>query len=195
MQPASTHVGRLGSTHGLWVCEQGRRHQVLFEGTDSWTPKPTYPQNLVSPRISATLFRKCLKMQNLQIPISRKRYLLKYNNFWGTSTADFSTAGTRPPVPPAFDAHVCGLKKTLLMAKEKGVDEKTQDENQCRRKMARWKMNGRIIVERKMFHTKEYQNEKMNGRKNIQTKNRACSVSPRMKNFLRRILYSAFDEA
>ena len=32
---------------------QGRRHQVLFGGggDDSWAPKATYPQNLVSPRI------------------------------------------------------------------------------------------------------------------------------------------------
>ena len=35
---------------------QGRRHQVLFGGTDSWALKPTYPQNLVSPWISPTLF-------------------------------------------------------------------------------------------------------------------------------------------
>ena len=31
--------------------------------------------------------------------VSRKK-LLKYHNFWGTSPADFSTAGDASPVPP-----------------------------------------------------------------------------------------------
>ena len=49
--------------------------------TDTSAPKPTYPQNLVSPRISATLFRKCWKMQNLQMYQEKKT--MKYHNFWG----------------------------------------------------------------------------------------------------------------
>ena len=38
---------------------QGRRHEVLIGGggTDSWAPNPTYLQNLVSPRISATFVK------------------------------------------------------------------------------------------------------------------------------------------
>ena len=46
------------------VCYQEHRHGVLFGGTDSWAHKPTYPQNLFSNRISATLFGKFWKMQN-----------------------------------------------------------------------------------------------------------------------------------
>ena len=51
----------------IYMPGQGRRHQVLFGGTDSWAPKPTHPQNCVSPRISTTLFRKCWKIENLQM--------------------------------------------------------------------------------------------------------------------------------
>ena len=52
----------------ILVNQQGRRHQVsFFGGTDSWAPKPSYPGTLASTRISATLFRKCWKMQNLQM--------------------------------------------------------------------------------------------------------------------------------
>ena len=37
---------------------QGRRHEILIGGggVDSYAPESIYPQNLVSPRISATLF-------------------------------------------------------------------------------------------------------------------------------------------
>ena len=67
-------------------------------GTDSGAPEPTYPKNLASSRISATLFRKCWKMEKIA-NISRKN-ILTYYNFWGTSPLIFRLRGTRPPVPP-----------------------------------------------------------------------------------------------
>ena len=66
-------------------------------GTDSWAPKPTYPKNLASSRISATLFRKCWKMEKIA-NISRKN-ILTYYNFWGTSPLIFRLRG-RVPRPP-----------------------------------------------------------------------------------------------
>ena len=61
-------------------------------------PKPTYPQNLVSPRISAALFWKCRK--NAKIFIFIKKKILKYHNFWGDVPRWFFDCGGRVPVPP-----------------------------------------------------------------------------------------------
>ena len=80
---------------------QGRRHQILFGGTDSWAPKLTYPQNSIYLRISATLFWKCRKMQNLHTYVSRKK---KINIIisGGTSPRWFFNCGGRVPLSPRF---------------------------------------------------------------------------------------------
>ena len=42
--------------------------------------------------------------------------MLKYHHFWGTSPADFSTAGDASPRTPAFDAHVSRTYSIRLTA-------------------------------------------------------------------------------
>ena len=73
---------------------QGRRHQVLFGGTDSWAPKPTYLQKFSFSSDFAHYFEnfgkckicKCVKKKDTEISSSG-----------GTSPADFSTAGDASP--------------------------------------------------------------------------------------------------
>ena len=76
---------------------KGAATKLCLGGGDRvMAPKPTYPQNPFSPRISTFILKMFDYSKNLDV--SRKK-LLKYHNFWGTSPADFSTAGTRPPSP------------------------------------------------------------------------------------------------
>ena len=71
----------------------GRRHGIFVGGgTDSWAPKPIYPQNLDSPRISATLFWECWKMQNFDTCREKSSKILISG---GRSTAP-------SPPPPRF---------------------------------------------------------------------------------------------
>ena len=62
-------------------------------------PKPHLPPKSI---FSSDFGHFILKMfdYSKKLHVSRKKNFLKYHNFWGTSPADFSTAGTRPHVPP-----------------------------------------------------------------------------------------------
>ena len=83
----STQIVRTDS-----ILTRGVATKFCLVGTDSRAPKPTYPQKLVSPRISATLFRKCWKMQILHnVLVSIKMIPTEVSQFLrGTSPADFS---------------------------------------------------------------------------------------------------------
>ena len=69
-------------------------------GTDSCALKLTYPQNLASPRSSATVFGKCCKIKIFNTYQGKK--VLKYPHLWGDVPRRFLDCGTRPP---AFGAN------------------------------------------------------------------------------------------
>ena len=53
------------------LLKKGAARKLWLVRTDSWAPKPTYPQNLLSSRISATLCLECWKSKNV-IRIEKK---------------------------------------------------------------------------------------------------------------------------
>ena len=92
--PQSTEWERWVSSRLFKCLLQGRRHEILFGGTESWAPKPTYPQKLVSPRISATLFWKHLKMQKFHT--CQEKNIMKYLVTYTVKISSF-LGGGRPP--------------------------------------------------------------------------------------------------
>ena len=91
---------------------QGRRHQVLFGAIHRLPSSPT-PKFSFSSDFDQFIL-KMLKNAKFSyfLYVEKKRYLLKYHNFWGTSPADFSTAGGGGGRPPAsaVDAHALGSR-------------------------------------------------------------------------------------
>ena len=82
------------------LLKKGVTRKFWLVGTDSWAPKPTYPQNLLSSRISATLFLKCCKCK-IFIHIKKKN-LLKYPYFCRGRPPLISRLGDASVHPPAF---------------------------------------------------------------------------------------------
>ena len=79
----------------------------FVSGTDSWAPKPTYPQIHFLLGFRAFYFEDAglLKKYMCQEKVA------EMSISGGTSPADFSTAGDASPVPPptAFSAHAYGM--------------------------------------------------------------------------------------
>ena len=61
---------------------QGRRHQVLFRGTDLWAPKPTHllPKFSFSSDFDQFIFKM---LENANFAYASRKKILKYHNFWG----------------------------------------------------------------------------------------------------------------
>ena len=90
-----------------WRVSRASPRRFAWGGSDSWGPKSTYPQQLVSPLISGHFILKMFEMQFFYA--LRKKIgteIPTYPNFWGggSTPAVFQSAEVLTPRPPIGNA-------------------------------------------------------------------------------------------